>query len=119
MQGILKNPPLPYKMTLSPTTLSPLAATPPARPTIWSNTPPVPPTRIQKQNTSLWGDQAFPRMLEELEKAEHYIFLEYFIIQPGIFWDSILAILERKAAQGVEVRVMYDDMGCMFTLPRL
>ena len=31
------------------------------------------------------GDQAFPRMLEELEKAEHYIFLEYFIIQPGIF----------------------------------
>lgn len=64
------------------------------------------------------GDQAFPRMLEELEKAEHYIFLEYFIIQPGIFWDSILAILERKAAQGVEVRVMYDDMGCMFTLPR-
>ena len=64
------------------------------------------------------GDDAFPRMLEELEKAEKYIFLEYFIIQPGVFWDSILAILERKAAQGVEVRVMYDDMGCMFTLPR-
>lgn len=64
------------------------------------------------------GDTAFPRMLEELEKAEKYIFLEYFIIQPGVFWDSILAILERKAAQGVEVRVMYDDMGCMFTLPR-
>ena len=64
------------------------------------------------------GDAAFPRMLEELEKAEKYIFLEYFIIQPGVFWDSILAILERKAAQGVEIRVMYDDMGCMFTLPR-
>lgn len=64
------------------------------------------------------GDHAFPRILEELEKAEHYIFLEYFIIQPGVFWDSILAILERKATQGVEVRVMYDDMGCMFTLPR-
>ena len=64
------------------------------------------------------GDLAFPRMLEELEKAEHYIFLEYFIIQPGVFWDSILEILERKAAQGVEVRLMYDDMGCMFTLPR-
>ena len=64
------------------------------------------------------GDDSFPRMLEELEKAEKYIFLEYFIIQPGVFWDSILAILERKAAQGVEVRVMYDDMGCMFTLPR-
>ena len=64
------------------------------------------------------GDEAFPRMLEELEKAEKYIFLEYFIIQPGVFWDSILAILERKAAQGVEVRVLYDDFGCMFTLPR-
>ena len=64
------------------------------------------------------GDAAFPRILAELEKAERYIFLEYFIIQPGVFWDSILAILERKAAQGVEVRVLYDDFGCMFTLPR-
>ena len=64
------------------------------------------------------GDMAFPRMLEELEKAEHYIFLEYFIIRPGVFWDSILAVLEKKAAQGVDVRVLYDDAGCMFTLPR-
>lgn len=64
------------------------------------------------------GDQAFPRMLEELKKAERYIFLEYFILRPGIFWDSILAVLEEKAAQGVDVRVIYDDMGCMFTLPR-
>ena len=64
------------------------------------------------------GDKAFPRMLEELEKAQTYIFLEYFIIQPGVFWDSILAILERKAAQGVEVRVLYDDFGSMYTLPR-
>ena len=37
-------------------------------------------------------------MLEELKKAEKYIFLEYFILQPGVFWDSILAILEEKAA---------------------
>ena len=64
------------------------------------------------------GDLAFPRMLEELEKAERYIFLEYFILQPGVFWDSVLEVLERKAAQGVEVRLIYDDMGCMFTLPR-
>ena len=64
------------------------------------------------------GDLAFPRILEELEKAEKYIFIEYFILEPGVFWDSILAILERKAAQGVEVRVLYDDFGCMFTLPR-
>ena len=64
------------------------------------------------------GDFAFPRMLEELRKAERYIFLEYFILQPGVFWNSILEILEEKAAQGVEVRLIYDDMGCMFSLPR-
>ena len=64
------------------------------------------------------GDLAFPRMLDELKKAERYIFLEYFILRPGVFWDSILAILEEKAAQGVDVRLIYDDMGCIFTLPR-
>ncbi len=64
------------------------------------------------------GDLAFPRMLEELEKAERYIFLEYFIIEPGTFWNGILELLERKAAQGVEVRLIYDDMGCMYTLPK-
>jgi len=64
------------------------------------------------------GDLVLPKMLEELERAEKYIFLEYFIIEPGRFWDSVLEVLERKAAQGVEVRVIYDDMGCMFTLPQ-
>ena len=56
-------------------------------------------------------------MLEELEKAEHYIFLEYFIIEEGQMWDPILEILRRKAAQGVDVRVLYDDLGCIFKLP--
>ena len=64
------------------------------------------------------GDEAFQPMLEELRKAEHYIFLEYFIIHPGLFWDSILEILEEKAAQGVDVRVIYDDVGSLFTLPK-
>ena len=63
------------------------------------------------------GDLAYPRMLQELEKAEHYIFLEYFIIAEGQLWDSILQILKKKAAQGVEVRVLYDDFGCITTLP--
>ena len=63
------------------------------------------------------GDLAYSRMLEELEKAEHYIFLEYFIIAPGELWDSILRILKKKAAQGVEVRLLYDDFGCITTLP--
>lgn len=64
------------------------------------------------------GDLAYLRMLEELERAEHYIFLEYFIVQEGECWDTILDVLERKAAQGVDVRLIYDDFGCMYTLPR-
>jgi len=63
------------------------------------------------------GDAAWPRMLEELRKAERYIFLEYFIIGQGVMWDGILEILKEKAAQGVDVRVMYDDFGCIQTLP--
>ena len=73
------------------------------------------------QNTSVeylpLGAIKFARMLEELEKAEHYIFLEYFIIQEGRMWDPILEVLERKAKAGLDVRVMYDDLGCMMTLP--
>ena len=64
------------------------------------------------------GDDVFPRILEELKKAKRYIFLEYFIIEKGLFWDSILEILEEKAAQGVDVRLIYDDIGCLFTLPK-
>lgn len=54
---------------------------------------------------------------EELEKAEHYIFLEFFIINNGKMWDSILEVLHRKAMQGVDVRVLYDDFGCITRLP--
>ena len=62
------------------------------------------------------GEYKFEAMLEELKKAEKFIFLEYFIIQEGIMWGSILKILADKAAQGVEVRVMYDGMCEMSTL---
>ncbi len=63
------------------------------------------------------GEIMFERLKEELEKAERFIFLEYFIIAEGVMWDSILAILVRKAAQGVDVRVIYDDLGCILRLP--
>ena len=63
------------------------------------------------------GEQKFERMLEELEKAEHYIFLEYFIIEEGVMWNTILEILKDKAKQGIDVRVIYDDVGCLLTLP--
>ena len=63
------------------------------------------------------GDDVFPVMLEELRRAERYIFLEYFIIEKGLFWDSIVEILKEKQAAGVDVRVIYDDVGSLFTLP--
>lgn len=73
------------------------------------------------ENTSIryfsLGDDVFPVMLEELRKAEKYIFLEYFIIGPGVLWDSILEILKEKAKEGLDVRVMYDDFGCITLLP--
>lgn len=62
------------------------------------------------------GELAFKAMLEELEKAREFIFLEYFIINNGTMWTSILDILEKKAHMGVDVRVMYDDAGCIATL---
>lgn len=63
------------------------------------------------------GEIKFERLKEELEKAEHFIFLEYFIIQEGIMWNSILDILVQKVKQGVDVRLVYDDVGCLKTLP--
>ena len=62
------------------------------------------------------GEYKFRAVLEELKKAEKFIFLEYFIIAEGFMWGSILKILAEKAAQGVDVRVMYDGMCEMSTL---
>ncbi len=70
-----------------------------------------------KQEYFSLGEDMFQSMLVDLEKAEKFIYMEYFIIEEGKFWNSILDILKRKAAQGVEVKVLYDDIGCMMTLP--
>lgn len=56
------------------------------------------------------GENKFEALLTELEKAEKFIFMEYFIIEEGYMWGRILSILKRKAQQGVDVRVMYDGM---------
>lgn len=64
------------------------------------------------------GEKMLEALLPELEKAEHYIFIETFILEEGIMWNSILEILERKVQQGVKVRVIYDDLGCFLTLPQ-
>ncbi len=63
------------------------------------------------------GDDGYPVMLAEMRKAEKFIFLEYFIIERGVMWDGMMQILKEKAAKGLDVRVMYDDMGSLSTLP--
>ena len=63
------------------------------------------------------GKEFLQDYLAELEKAQDYIFLEYFIISEGSMWDEILEVLTRKAAQGVDVRVIYDGVGSAATLP--
>ncbi len=64
------------------------------------------------------GEEMHEALLRELACAEKYIFLEYFIIEEGEMWSSILDILERKAKEGVLVRVLYDDVGCFTHLSR-
>lgn len=69
-----------------------------------------------KQEYFPLGEDMHRRMLVDLEAAEKFIYMEYFIIEEGKFWNSILEILKRKAAEGVEIKVLYDDIGCMMTL---
>lgn len=62
------------------------------------------------------GEEKFDALIEELMKAEKFIFLEYFILDEGYMWGRILGILEEKAREGVEVRIMYDGMCEISTL---
>ena len=63
------------------------------------------------------GEVYYKRLIEELKKAKKFIFMQYFIIEKGIFWNDILDVLKQKASEGLDVRVIYDDMGCIVTLP--
>ena len=63
------------------------------------------------------GEAMYPKLLADLEKAEKFIFLEYFIVRSGKMWSGVEEILTRKAAQGVDVRLIYDGFGCLTTLP--
>lgn len=57
------------------------------------------------------GDNMFPDMLRDMKSAKRSIYIEYFIIEPGQMWDAMMEVLEDKLRQGVDVRVMYDDLG--------
>ncbi|MEG0528627.1 MAG: cardiolipin synthase [Longicatena sp.] len=63
------------------------------------------------------GEAKFEELVKQLKKAQHYIFLEYFIIEEGIMWNTVLDILIEKVQAGVDVRVLYDDAGCISKLP--
>ena len=63
------------------------------------------------------GEEKFQEMLIQLEKAEKFIFMEYFTVAEGYMWNTLLEILCRKARQGVEVRFMYDGMVAVANLP--
>lgn len=63
------------------------------------------------------GEDFFVVLKEELKNAKKYIFMEYFIVEEGIMWEEILTILKEKVKEGVEVRFLYDDIGCLLTLP--
>ena len=63
------------------------------------------------------GEAMYPDLLADLEKAERFIFLEFFIIRTGKMWKGVEDILVRKAAQGVDVRLIYDDFGSLLGLP--
>lgn len=63
------------------------------------------------------GEDMHERLIFDLKRAKSFIFMEYFIIEEGKFWDSILEVLKERASQGVEIKVVYDDIGCMSTLP--
>lgn len=63
------------------------------------------------------GEEMFDDLLKELEKAKKYIFLEFFIIAEGFMWESILDLLKRKIAEGVEVKLLYDGICSLYYLP--
>ncbi len=58
------------------------------------------------------GKDKFRALLNELEHAESYIHMQYYIIRRDGLWEEIERVLVRKAAEGVEVRVLFDSMGC-------
>ena len=64
------------------------------------------------------GLDYWKHMLEDLEQAKHFIFLEFFILGEGTMWNTVLEVLERKVKEGVEVRLIYDDVGSVFLLPK-
>lgn len=63
------------------------------------------------------GDDLFPELFEDIKHAKKFIFIEYFIVSEGQLLTELVNILEQKAREGVEIKILYDDFGCISTLP--
>ena len=64
------------------------------------------------------GELFLERFLKELEQAKRYIYLEFFTIKHGVMWNAVLKTLKKKVQAGVEVRLIYDDLGCAGSLEK-
>ena len=64
-----------------------------------------------------WGKDKFEVLIKELNKAEKFIFMEYFIVAEGKMWHTVLEILKKKVQEGEEVRFMYDGTCSISLLP--
>lgn len=83
-----------------------------------SNWAPYPPYYEEETTYFSCGEELYPMFLEDLKNAKEFIFLEYFIVAPGLMFDSILDVLEQKVKEGLDVRLIYDDFGSLNYLPR-
>ena len=64
------------------------------------------------------GELQFDAMFKDMEKAKKFIFMEYFILSSGSLWNSFEELLIHKAKEGVEVRLMFDDLGSISRVPK-
>ena len=64
-----------------------------------------------------YSEEFFLDVINEIRKAERFIFIEYFIIGEGKWWERILEELRKKVGEGVDVRVIYDDVGSINCIP--
>ncbi len=75
---------------------------------------------VYKQNKTRYfptGEEMFESLIEDLKKAKYYIYIEMFIIQEGQLLEQVLDILKQKVEDGVDVRLIYDDLGSAIYLP--
>ncbi|MDO5043851.1 MAG: cardiolipin synthase [Coriobacteriia bacterium] len=64
------------------------------------------------------GEAWYASFMEDIKQAKHSIFIEFFIIEEGVMLNPLLDLLELKAKEGLDVRLLYDDLGSAFRVAR-